>query len=85
MVRQRASKISVAERDHEIRFTVRDNGSGFDPSVPASGFGLGGMRERITLTGGTLEITSSDEGTVVAASVPASRTVRESQTAQRGG
>jgi signal transduction histidine kinase len=78
-------KISVAERDHEIRFTVRDNGSGFDPSVPASGFGLGGMRERITLTGGTLEITSSDEGTVVAASVPASRAVRDSQTARSGG
>ncbi len=81
----RSVTVSVAERDHEIRFTVRDNGGGFDPSVPSSGFGLGGMRERITLTGGTLEITSSDEGTVVTGSVPAARAVRQSQTASSGG
>ena len=73
--------VTVEERDHEVRLAVRDDGTGFDTGAPSSGFGLGGMRERIILTGGTLEITSSDTGTVVEARVPASRVAQHSQTA----
>ena len=44
-------------------FSVRDNGSGFDPAtapdVTCGHFGLEGVRERIRSLGGTFEIASS--------------------------
>ena len=56
---------------------IRDDGRGFDavtalpPGEPENGIGLVGMRERIRLLGGRLELTSKPGGpTVVAASVP---------------
>ena len=49
---------------------VRDDGRGFDPGAPADGYGLIGMRERVALLRGELEIASSDAGTHVAAALP---------------
>ena len=49
---------------------VADDGRGFDAAKPASGFGLAGMRERVALLGGTLDVTTSDQGTAVAARFP---------------
>ncbi|HEX6688038.1 MAG TPA: GAF domain-containing sensor histidine kinase [Solirubrobacterales bacterium] len=50
---------------------VSDNGEGFDLGGEQSGFGLAGMRERVELTGGELQIESKPGiGTRVMASVP---------------
>jgi signal transduction histidine kinase len=51
--------------------TVADDGCGFDPSLPSLGFGLAGMRDRLTLVGGSLDISSSAKGTLVTVMVPA--------------
>lgn len=53
--------------------SVVDTGTGFDvkhPAVRGTGCGLGGMRERASLIGGTLVIDSSSYGTTVALTVP---------------
>lgn len=64
--------VEVIEEDGCVRVTVRDDGSGFDPSATSSGFGLVGMRERVDLLKGTLTIDSaSGAGTTVRAQVPA--------------
>lgn len=68
--------IEVVEGDERggVRIAVRDDGRGFDPSTPSDGFGLCGMRERVELFGGSLEIGSSiGEGTEVRATIPAVR------------
>ncbi len=57
----------------EGRLTVliSDDGRGFDPTAERSGFGLAGMRERVELTGGELQIESKpSSGTKVMASLP---------------
>ncbi len=46
-----------AERSIELR--VSDDGPGFDPATLEPGLGIGGMRERALLCGGTLEIDSA--------------------------
>jgi signal transduction histidine kinase len=67
----------VAEHDGELRIVIRDDGSGFDIEAPSAGFGLTGMRERVALTGGQLEITSSSAGTTISASLPSDRAARQ--------
>jgi two-component system, NarL family, sensor histidine kinase DevS len=63
--------LTAKELEGEIRIVVRDDGSGFDPSVSTQGRGLTGMRERIELIGGEIEVASSPgEGTEVSARVP---------------
>ena len=63
----------------ELRVRVRDDGNGIDPQVlRAEGreghFGLGGMRERAKLAGGTLTVWSGlDAGTEVELSIPGPR------------
>jgi len=57
----------------EIRLTGRrleisDNGHGFDVAADSNGFGLAGMRYRLALVGGTIEIASGASGTVVTVS-----------------
>jgi len=63
--------ISVDDRAGVIYASVTDDGRGFDPAAPDEGFGLTGMRERVSLLRGELEITSSPEGTTIAAAIPA--------------
>jgi signal transduction histidine kinase len=54
-----------------VRVTVADDGGGFDPATGDGGHGLVGMRERVELLGGDLEIRSAaGEGTQVRARVP---------------
>jgi signal transduction histidine kinase len=66
------ANVRVIERDGEIAIEVRDEGQGFDPTEPRRGFGLLGMRERVELTGGTLEIDSRPgAGARVTATLPA--------------
>jgi signal transduction histidine kinase len=63
--------VSVQSTNGELRIAVADDGRGFDPGVPRSGFGLVGMRERIDLAGGRLAIGPNDPGTRVEAVLPA--------------
>jgi signal transduction histidine kinase len=62
-----------------LRLTIEDNGSGFDASSIAdgrgrrlgSGLGVAGMRERLTLIGGSLEIESTPgAGTTLFVRIP---------------
>lgn len=63
--------LSVQEGDSEIQITIRDDGEGFDQSTLTSGRGLTGMRERIELLGGEIEVSSKPgEGTEISARVP---------------
>jgi signal transduction histidine kinase len=63
-------QVMVLRRFDEVLVTVRDDGRGFDVDRPSTGFGLTGMRERIALVGGRLEISSGPTGTTIAAIVP---------------
>jgi len=64
--------IVVTSRDRSVAATVDDDGRGFAmDDVREDALGLLGMRERLALVGGTLEIESSREsGTTIAAQVP---------------
>ena len=56
--------------DH-VTIRVHDDGRGFDTEQPSDGFGLIGMRERVGLLDGRLEIESRpDQGTTIVAEVP---------------
>jgi len=64
--------IELLRGDRGVTVSIRDDGRGFDPSAPASGFGLVGMRERVTLVGGTVDVESEEgKGTLVRALIPA--------------
>jgi two-component system, NarL family, sensor histidine kinase DevS len=70
---KRAS-VEIREDGDSVCLLVRDDGRGFDPRAKSSGFGLPGMRERVGLLDGELEITSGpDGGTTVSATIPARR------------
>ncbi len=54
-----------------LRLTVSDDGRGFDERASGPGFGLRGMRERLSSLGGSCQIdASSGRGTVVIAETP---------------
>jgi two-component system, NarL family, sensor histidine kinase DevS len=64
--------VEVTEGDKTLRVRVADKGRGFDPNVATDGFGLIGMRERVELAGGTLELHSAPgKGTSILAALPA--------------
>jgi PAS domain S-box-containing protein len=78
---RKATEVSVViERtDALLRLTIDDNGFGFDLKAVevresgriGGGLGLAGMRERVTLIGGTLEIESSlRSGTTIYVRIP---------------
>ncbi|MHB8693058.1 MAG: sensor histidine kinase [Solirubrobacteraceae bacterium] len=62
--------ISVELSDARTMVRVADNGRGFDTTNPSGGFGLTGMRERIVLAGGQLDISSAPAGTTIDAVLP---------------
>jgi signal transduction histidine kinase len=73
-----AAAVSVVLKvsNGEIELSVSDDGTGFDTSAESSGFGLGGMRERLGLVHGTFAVAASPGGgTTVTASLPASHEV----------
>jgi two-component system, NarL family, sensor histidine kinase DevS len=64
--------VEVIEDEVNVRVRISDEGRGFDSAARFEGFGLVGMRERVTLTGGSLEVVSAPgEGTTIAAVLPA--------------
>jgi len=63
--------LQVVSREERIDVLVSDDGRGFDPAAEQRGFGLAGMRERVELAGGELQIDAKPgAGTRVMASVP---------------
>jgi signal transduction histidine kinase len=64
--------VEVTEAGESIRVRISDSGRGFDPAAETDGFGLLGMRERVTMAGGTLKVESAPGGgTAVSAVLPA--------------
>jgi two-component system, NarL family, sensor histidine kinase UhpB len=72
-----AATVHVAIRlaDGELVVEIQDDGVGFDPAQHTPGFGLAGMRERVYLAGGTLEVSSGAGGTLTRAELPVRRRV----------
>jgi signal transduction histidine kinase len=66
----RHAQVAVSEQRGEVTIEVRDDGVGFLAENETAGFGLTGMRERIHLASGTLEIDTSASGTCVLARLP---------------
>jgi PAS domain S-box-containing protein len=58
--------------DGSLTLVIRDGGRGFDPANAGTSTGLGGMRERVELLGGRLEIEAiPGDGTAIIAELPA--------------
>lgn len=63
--------VTLTYDPEEVRLDVRDNGIGFDPVAPTAGHGVRGMRQRVALLGGTLEIEAPEGGScTVSAAIP---------------
>jgi signal transduction histidine kinase len=63
--------LQVVQGEKRIDVFVSDDGAGFDPDAEREGFGLTGMRERVELVGGELQIESKPgSGTRITASIP---------------
>jgi signal transduction histidine kinase len=63
--------VRLMEADGHLVFSVRDDGSGFNPAESRPGSGLGNMVDRVAALGGTLEVTSApSRGTHVRGRVP---------------
>jgi signal transduction histidine kinase len=64
-------ELQIRSTDDRLAVLISDDGEGFDPAAEYSGFGLAGMRERVELAGGELQIESvPGSGTRVSASMP---------------
>jgi signal transduction histidine kinase len=70
--------ISSTKENHQVRFVVQDDGTGFDAAQVLGsrssdrGVGLVAMEERLNMVGGTFEIQSRvKEGTRLSFTIPA--------------
>jgi len=80
--RARNVAVELKRDESALELLVRDDGVGFEVRLTRdamSGLGLHGMRERVTLLGGSIDIESRPgQGTVVRARIPAGSTARRS-------
>ncbi len=66
-----AVSIRLARSDGWARFSIEDDGAGFDPAAVVRGAGLANMSRRLTAIGGRLEVeTRAGAGTRVSGDVP---------------
>jgi signal transduction histidine kinase len=66
--------VRVSDDSDHLEIAVADDGRGFDPEGASSGFGIVGMRERVALVRGTLDIDSTPgEGATIRARIPSRR------------
>lgn len=64
--------LTLSYMEDVVTLDVRDDGAGFDPARATDGFGLIGMRQRVSRLAGALVVESEPGGgTAVSASVPA--------------
>jgi len=52
----RRVEVTLGERDGMVELTVRDDGVGFDTGARADGFGIAGLRARLSALGGSLDV-----------------------------
>jgi signal transduction histidine kinase len=63
-------EVDLKREGDRVRFSVRDDGAGFDPRF-VRGLGLLGMEERVRRLGGHLSVDSQlGRGTLIAAELP---------------
>jgi PAS domain S-box-containing protein len=64
--------ITLEQTEDDCLLEVRDDGRGFDPvTIPRKSFGLAGMKERVLMLGGVLDVASSPgHGTSIKVRVP---------------
>ncbi|MBX3104855.1 MAG: sensor histidine kinase [Cryobacterium sp.] len=63
--------LSASISDQHVELKIIDDGKGFQTGAESSGFGLSGMRDRLALVNGSLDVTSSPKGTALVARIPA--------------
>jgi len=61
--------ISISQTDDKISITIKDDGMGMDQQKTPFGNGLRGMKERLALIDGALDVSTHD-GTVLSIAVP---------------
>jgi signal transduction histidine kinase len=64
------ARVAVIAEEGIVSIEVHDDGTGFDTGAAGPGFGLANMRERVTLSGGTMTIDSDVGGTRLTARIP---------------
>lgn len=80
-----SATVSVSENSDVIEIVVTDDGVGF-AEPRADGFGLRGIRERVALVGGDLDVESEPSvGTTVRATIPVREAESESESKGWGG
>jgi signal transduction histidine kinase len=68
--RATSATVSLSASNADLRFSVADDGVGFDPDATGYGTGLQGMSDRLDAVGGRLEIRSArGSGTTVSGSI----------------
>lgn len=64
-----SARIELTAASGDARLVLRDDGRGF-PAEPRPGFGLPGLRDRLALAGGTLEVDGTPGATALTATLP---------------
>jgi signal transduction histidine kinase len=71
-----AVRVSLAEDDGQVVFSVTDDGPGFDPATARAGSGLRNMSDRLAALGGSCQVDASPgRGTTVAGRIGTGRLV----------
>src|SRR5205085_7561007 len=64
-------EVRLAATGSGLRFEVRDDGAGFDPSSTGYGTGLQGISDRLSALGGSMRVVSAPgAGTTVSGEIP---------------
>jgi len=85
-----AVRVSLAEDEGQVVFSVTDDGPGFDPATAPAGSGLRNMSDRLAALGGSCQVDSSPgRGTTVAGRIglgaPRPRDTGDAPTTGNGG